>query len=105
MRTLRTDFTEQDMIAAIRSKCSDVKKQMSIQQKKRNQVPVLESDTSQQSFANLKLNMTNGNGSHSNHTYPEEYTNGVKREKACGYTRNEISLIDDSSSEYFQDME
>ena len=107
MRSLRSDFTDTDMVAAIRSKCSDVKKILAIHQRKKNQATLENSELSQ-SFGSKRRSYRNGHASSSTLSLPDKEStdiNGVKTENASSYYRNGITLNDDSSSEYFQEME
>ena len=108
MNFLRPDYTDTEMISAIRSKCSDVKKQVALNQKKRS-LTLANFAAPTTSFGAKRRSTLNGHASLMNYSSNEgPYINGisVKNETtASNLYRNNSAFLDESSSEYFQDME
>jgi hypothetical protein len=117
MNSLRPDYSEQDMVTAIRSKCSDVKKQLAINQRKKSQTQSILATQSNQPGSSNSFASSNGyNNSSVNHVSTREsrqqsYTNGstpkvINKIEPNNYVTNSDNfLMDESSSEYFQNID
>ena len=112
MKSLRPEYTEQEMISAVRSKCSDVKKAALINERKRTQSQMMGniSMPSTSFGAKRRTNLSlNGHASILNHTSNElnasSYANGVSIKNeipTSNFYQSNASFLDESSSEYFQ---
>ena len=89
------------MTSSIRSKCSDVKKQFGLRSGKRS---LAQSDTAGASTSfgfKRRSNVVSSNGFPNTESF---YMNEMKNESSS-YNAINSELLDESSSEYFQDMD